>query len=110
LAARYRAHPPTASGTDFRASSFTVWIEWYAATCTFLQHSRYYEAPPPLVGETIEARFDPLDPAMVEIYFQGQMQGVARFVNPSSMISCLRPNHPKRRNPSPPASPSSICS
>ncbi|MCI0356479.1 MAG: hypothetical protein L0099_15800, partial [Acidobacteria bacterium] len=26
--------------------------------------------------------FDPLDPAIVEIYFQGQPQGVARLVDP----------------------------
>ena len=44
----------------------------------FLLQSPLYEAPLHLAGETIEARFDPLDPAAVEIYFQGRLQGVAR--------------------------------
>jgi putative transposase len=50
--------------------------------CTFLLQSRFYEAPPHLAGQTIEVRFDPLDPAVVEIYFQGQPQGAARLVDP----------------------------
>jgi len=50
--------------------------------CTFLLHNRFYEAPPHLAGETIEARFDPLDPAIMEIFFQGQPQGAARLVDP----------------------------
>ena len=50
--------------------------------CTFLLHSRFYEAPPHLSGETIEVRFDPLDAAEVEIYFQGKAQGTARLVDP----------------------------
>jgi putative transposase len=50
--------------------------------CTFLLHNRFYEAPPHLSGETIEVRFDPLDHAEVEIYFQGQSQGTARLVDP----------------------------
>ena len=33
-------------------------------------------------GETIEARFDPLDSALVEIYFQGKAEGTARLVDP----------------------------
>ena len=49
---------------------------------TFLLQNRFYEAPPHLAGETIEVRFDPLDPATVEIYFQGEPQGVARWVDP----------------------------
>jgi hypothetical protein len=50
--------------------------------CTFLLENRYYEAPPQLAGETVEVRFDPLDTASVEIYFQGKSQGVARLVDP----------------------------
>jgi hypothetical protein len=50
--------------------------------CTFLLQNRFYEAPPHLAGETIEARFDPIDPAVVEIYFQGKAEGSARFVDP----------------------------
>jgi len=43
--------------------------------------TEFYEAPPHLAGETIEARFDPLDPALVEIYFQGKSEGTARLVD-----------------------------
>jgi len=50
--------------------------------CTFLLQNSFYEAPSPLAGETIEVRFDPLDLATVEIYFQGQPQGTARLVDP----------------------------
>ena len=48
---------------------------------TFLLQNRFYEAPPHLAGETVEARFDPLDPALVEIYFQGKSEGTARLVD-----------------------------
>jgi hypothetical protein len=48
---------------------------------TFMLGGRFYEAPPPLHGETIEVRFDPLDLSQVEIYFQGEAQGVARPVD-----------------------------
>src|SRR5262249_10092973 len=78
--------------------------------CTFLLHNRFYEAPADLGGETIEVRFDPLDPATVEIYFQGQPQGTARLVDP--VINAQRPSSkPSRRHlPSPPASTSWNCS
>jgi putative transposase len=49
---------------------------------TFLLGNRFYEAPPDLAAQTIEVRFDPLDPARVEIYFQGEPQGTARLVDP----------------------------
>jgi len=49
---------------------------------TFLLGNRFYEAPPDLAGQTIEVRFDPLDPTSVEIYFQGEPQGTARLVDP----------------------------
>jgi putative transposase len=49
---------------------------------TFLLQNRFYETPTPLAGEAIEVRFDPLDPATVEIFFQGQPQGAARLVDP----------------------------
>ena len=48
---------------------------------TFMLGGRFYEAPPHLEGETIEVRFDPLDLSQVEIYFQGEAQGVARPVD-----------------------------
>jgi transposase InsO family protein len=50
--------------------------------CTFLLHNRLYEAPPELVGEMVEVRFDPLENAEVEVWFQGQLQGAARLLDP----------------------------
>jgi transposase InsO family protein len=74
-----RQLPPT---TDFRRLFFHRLDRLVRRDCTFLLHNRFYEAPPHLAGETIEARFDPLDPAVVEIYFQGKPEGLARFVDP----------------------------
>jgi hypothetical protein len=74
-----RQLPPA---TDFRRLFFHRLDRLVRRDCTFQLHNRFYEAPPPLAGQTIEARFDPLDPAGVEIYFQGQPQGMARLVDP----------------------------
>jgi len=74
-----RQLPPA---TDFRRLFFHRLDRLVRRDCTFQLHSRFYEAPPHLAGQTIEARFDPLDPASVEIYFQGQPQGIARWVDP----------------------------
>jgi len=49
---------------------------------TFLLHKRLYEAPPHLAGQAIEVRFDPLDAAQVEIWFQGKPEAAARPVDP----------------------------
>jgi putative transposase len=49
---------------------------------TLLLHSLLYEAPPHLAGKTIEVRFDPLDAAQVEIWFQGKLEAAARLVDP----------------------------
>jgi putative transposase len=49
---------------------------------TFLLHQHFYEAPAHLAGQTIEVHFDPLDLCQVEIYYQGQAQGMARIVDP----------------------------
>jgi len=49
---------------------------------TFLLHNRFYEAPPHLSGQRVEVRFDPLDVAQVEIWFQGQLETTARPVDP----------------------------
>ena len=49
---------------------------------TFLLHKRLYEAPPHLVGHTVEVRLDPLDPVQVEIWFEGQLQTTALPVDP----------------------------
>jgi putative transposase len=48
---------------------------------TFLLRNRFFEAPAHLAGKHIEARFDPLDPAQLEIYCEGESQGVARLVD-----------------------------
>jgi transposase InsO family protein len=74
-----RQLPPA---TDFRRLFFHRLDRVVRRDCTFQLHSRFYEAPPHLAGETIEARFDPLDPALVEIYFQGKPEGTARLVDP----------------------------
>jgi len=74
-----RQLPPA---TDFRRLFFHRRDRLVRRDCTFQLHSRFYEAPPHLAGQTIEARFDPLDASSVEIYFQGQPQGTARLVDP----------------------------
>lgn len=48
---------------------------------TFLLHGRFFEAPPQLAGQRIEVRFDPLDPAALEIHHAGQFAGAARLVD-----------------------------
>src|SRR5215469_12056363 len=49
---------------------------------TFWLHKRLYQVPPDLVGHTVEVRFDPVDAAQVEIWFQGQLQITALPVDP----------------------------
>ena len=68
---------------------------------TFLLHNRLYEAPPHLAGSTIEVRFDPLDAAQVEIWFQGQSQTTARFVDPvvNSHLPSVKPASPAKPEP-----------
>jgi putative transposase len=74
-----RQLPPA---TDFRRLFFRRLDRLVRRDCTFQLQNRFYEAPPHLAGQTIEARFDPLDAASVELYFQGQPQGIARLVDP----------------------------
>ena len=74
-----RQLPPA---TDLRRLFFYRLDRLVRRDCTFLLHSRFYEAPAHLSGETVEVRFDPLDTAEVEIYFQGKPQGTARLVDP----------------------------
>ncbi len=74
-----RQLPPA---TDFRRLFFHRLNRLVRRDCTFLLANRFYEAPPHLAGETVEVRFDPLDTATVEIYFQGEPQGVGRLVDP----------------------------
>ena len=74
-----RQLPPS---TDLRRLFFHRLDRLVRRDCTFLLQKRFYEAPPHLAGQSIEVRFDPLDPASVEIYFQGQPHGAARLVDP----------------------------
>jgi transposase InsO family protein len=74
-----RQLPPS---TDLRRLFFHRVNRLVRRDCTFLLHQRLYEAPPHLLGQTIEARFDPLDRDQVEIFFQGQFQTIARPVDP----------------------------
>jgi putative transposase len=74
-----RQLPPA---TDFRRLFFHRLDRLVRRDCTFQLQGRFYEAPPHLVGQTVEARFDPLDAASVEVWFQGQSQGTARLVDP----------------------------
>ena len=76
---RVRQLPPA---TDLRRLFFYCMKRWVRRDSTFLLRGQFYEAPAQLAGETIEVRFDPLDLAEVEIYFQGERQGMARLVNP----------------------------
>ena len=73
-----RQLPPS---TDFRHLFFHRLDRLVRRDCTLLLQNRFYEAPPHLAGETVEARFDPLDPAWIEIYFQGKPEGTARLVD-----------------------------
>jgi hypothetical protein len=59
---------------------------------TFLLHNHLYEAPPPLAGHTVEVRFDPLDDAEVEIWFQGKLETTARPVDPvvNGQLPCVK--------------------
>jgi hypothetical protein len=57
---------------------------------TFLLHNRLYEAPPHLASHTIEVRFDPVNAAEVEIWFQGQLQATARPVD--AIVNGLLPS------------------
>jgi hypothetical protein len=75
---RIRQLPPS---TDLRRLFFYRLDRVVRRDSTFLLRGHFYEAPPDVAGETIEVRFDPLDLSQVEIYFQGQAQGLARMVD-----------------------------
>jgi putative transposase len=74
-----RQLPPA---TDLRRLFFHRLDRLVRRDSTFLLHNRLYEAPPHLGGNTVEVRFDPLDAAQVEVWFQGQLQAAARLVDP----------------------------
>jgi len=74
-----RQLPPA---TDLRRLFFYRLNRLVRRDSTFRLRGKFCEAPSQLEGETIEVRFDPLDLSQVEIYFQGEAQGVARPVDP----------------------------
>jgi transposase InsO family protein len=74
-----RQLPPA---TDLRRLFFHRLDRVVRRDSTFLLHNRLYEAPPHLAGQRVEVRFDPLDAAEVEIWFQGQLETSARPVDP----------------------------
>lgn len=75
---RIRPLPPA---TDLRRLFFYRVARLVRRDSTFLLRGHFYEVPPQVAGQTIEARFDPLDLSQLEIYFQGQAHGLARIVD-----------------------------
>jgi putative transposase len=73
-----RQLPPN---TDLRHLFFHRWDRLVRRDSTFRLQGQFYEVPAYLLGKKIEVRFDPLDLSQVEIYFQGQKQGMARPVD-----------------------------
>jgi putative transposase len=71
-----------APSTDLRRLFFHRLDRLVRRDSTFLLHNRLYEAPPHLAGHTVEVRFDPLDSALVEIWFQGKDEATGRPVDP----------------------------
>ena len=68
---------PLPPDTDLRRLFFHRHDRLVRRDSTFLLHKHLYEAQPELVGHTVEVRFDPLDAAQVEIWFEGQLQTTA---------------------------------
>jgi putative transposase len=73
-----RQLPPS---TDLRRVFFHRADRLVRRDSTFLLHNRFFEAPPQLAGQRIEARFDPLDLTHVEIHHDGKPAGTARLVD-----------------------------
>ena len=73
-----RQLPPA---TDLRRLFFHRVDRLVRRDSTFLLHNRFFEAPPQLAGQRIEVRFDPLERNQLEIYYEGQSQGMARLVD-----------------------------
>jgi putative transposase len=73
-----RQLPPA---TDMRRLFFHRLDRMVRRDSTFLLRNRFFEAPPHLAGQRIEARFDPLDLSHVDIYHAGKPQGPARLVD-----------------------------
>jgi putative transposase len=85
-----RQLPPA---TDLRRLFFHRLDRLVRRDSTFLLHKRLYEAAPHLAGQTVEVRFDPLDAAQVEIWFQGKLAATARPVDPvvNGQLPFLKP-------------------
>ena len=81
-----RQLPPA---TDLRRLFFHRVDRLVRRDSTFLLQNRFFEAPSHLAGKRIEVRFDPLDLTQLEIYWEGQSQGVARLVD--AVINSQRP-------------------
>jgi putative transposase len=73
-----RQLPPA---TDLRRLFFHRVDRLVRRDSTFLLKNRFFEAPSQLAGKRIEVRFDPLDLTQLEIYSDGQPEGVARLVD-----------------------------
>jgi putative transposase len=91
-----RQLPPS---TDLRRLFFYRVARLVRRDSTFLLRGHFYEAPPQFAGQTIEARFDPLDLFQVEIYFQGQAHGLARIVD--AVINAQLPSAKLPPSPAP---------
>jgi len=93
-----RQLPPA---TDLRRLFFHRLDRLVRRDSTFLLHNRLYEAPPHLAGQTVEVRFDPLDTAEVEVWYQGQRQAIARPLDP--VVNGQLPSAPPAAAPAAPS-------
>jgi len=95
-----RQLPPA---TDLRRLFFHRLDRLVRRDSTFLLRGRLYEAPPQLAGHTIEARFDPLDTAAVEVWFQGNFQAAARLLDAvvNGRLPSRKPAGPEGAPPTP---------
>jgi putative transposase len=96
-----RQVPPA---TDVRRLFFYRVLRTVRRDSTFLLQNRFYEAPPHLAGQRIEARFDPLDAGVVDIYVDDHAEGQARHVDPVVNAGLPRP----KAEPMEPQSPTGI--
>jgi putative transposase len=85
-----RQIPPA---TDVRRLFFYRVVRTVRRDSTFLLQNRFYEAPAHLASQRIEARFDPLDADVVDIYVDDHPEGQARLVDPVINASLPRPKH-----------------
>jgi putative transposase len=93
-----RQLPPA---TDLRRLFFHRLDRLVRRDSTFLLHNCLYEAPPHLAGHTVEARFDPLDSALVEVWFQGKHEATTRPVDPvvNGQLPFVKPAAPAQAEP-----------